>query len=102
MATKKRKYGLKELEKDYGELTFADLLLSHRLGEGLSQAEFAKQLGISAQRLCDFEKGRRLPNVKSTEKWAKKLGYSPQLWVQAVLQDQLRREKLKYKVSVAS
>ena len=96
------KYGINELEIDFGKLTFADLLLSYREGEEMSQADLADRLKISRQRLCDFEKGRRLPNVKSAEQWAKKLGFSSSVWVQIVLQDQLRREKVKLTVSVAS
>lgn len=98
---KKIKYGSAELERDFGPLTFADLLTSYRLGEELTQAEVAKMLGVSRQRLCDFEKGRRLPSIKSAETWAKKLGFSPKVWVEIILQDQLRREHVDLTVSVA-
>jgi transcriptional regulator with XRE-family HTH domain len=99
--SKKVEYGSAELEKDFGPLTFADLLTSYRLGEELTRSEVAKKLGVSRQRLCDLEKGRRLPSIKSAQLWAKKLGFSPTLWVQVVLQDQLRRENVDLKVSVA-
>ena len=42
----KVKYGTKKLEKEYGVLTFAELLLSHRLGEELTQTEMADILEI--------------------------------------------------------
>ena len=61
----------------------------------------SKRLGVSPQRLCDFEKGRRLPSPKSAEKMAEKLGYHPAVWIQVLLQDQLQRENVNLKVSVA-
>ena len=61
----------------------------------------ANKLGITRQKLCDFEKGRRLPSTKMVASWAKKLGHPQEVWIQAILQDQLRRDKLRFKVSVA-
>ena len=95
------KYGLKNLEKDYGPLTFGDLLLIQREDKGWTQTRMADVLDISKQKLCDFEKERRLPSVKTVAKWAKKMKQPQEVWVQVVLQDQLRRNKLKLKVSVA-
>ncbi len=56
--TTKPVYGTSELAKEFGELTFGNALSSYRLGENKSQREFAKFLEISAQSLCDIEKGR--------------------------------------------
>lgn len=95
------KYNSKNLEKDYGPLTFADLLIIQREDEGLTQVEMADKLGVSKQKLCDFEKGRRFPSIKMATQWAKKLKHPPEIWVRTVLQDQLRRNKLKLKVFVA-
>ena len=67
------KYSLKKLEKDYGPLTFSDLLLIHREDMGWTQTRMAKELKLSKQKLCDFEKERRLPSVKMAVKWASKL-----------------------------
>ena len=96
------KYGLKNLEKEYGALTLADLLMLYREDKNLNQTQMAVQLGISKQKLCDFEKGRRLPSLKTVVKWAKKIKHPQKVWVQIVLQDQFRRDNLKLKVSVAS
>lgn len=96
------KYTTKNLEKDYGTLSFADLLIMQREDEALTQVDMAKKLGISKQKLCDFEKGRRLPSTKMAASWAKKLKHPQEIWVQIVLQDQLRKDNLKMKVSVAS
>lgn len=99
---KKVKYGLENLSKDFGVLTFADLILMQREDAEQTQVEFARSLGLSKQKLCDFEKGRRLPSPKMAEKWAKKLKHPAEVWVQVVLQDQLRRENVKMTVNVAS
>lgn len=95
------KYNLKKLEKDYGPLSFADLLLIHREDIGWTQTRMAEELNLSKQKLCDFEKERRLPSVKMAVKWAKKLKQPPAVWVQIALQDQLRQNNLKFKVSIA-
>lgn len=96
------KYTSKDLEKQFGALSFADLLIMQREDDKLTQVEMAEKLGISKQKLCDFEKQRRLPSPKTAAAWAKKLGHPQEVWVQVVLQDQLRRDDLKMKVSVAS
>lgn len=97
----KIKYGTKELERDYGPLTFANTLESHRLCEEMSQKEFAKVLGISQASLCDLEKGRRIPTPERAAKIAKKLKEPPAHWIQLALQDQLNELGIKLKVSVA-
>lgn len=100
--SKKIKSSSAELERDFGPLSFADLLISYREGEGLTQVDVAKKLGITKQRLCDFEKGRRLPNLRSAYEFGKRLAKHPETWVLVVIEDMLRREKLDIKVSVAS
>ncbi len=47
-------YGIKELENEFGPLTFGNALGSFRRGKGISQKEFAKFLGITPQSLCDL------------------------------------------------
>lgn len=96
------KYRIEQLEKDYGRLTFADLLLIQREDADLTQVDMAKKLKITRQKLCDFEKGRRIPSAKMAATWAKKLKQPEEVWVQVVLQDQLERDNLKLKVKVAS
>ena len=96
------KYTSKKLEKDYGPITFADLIIISREDIELTQIKMAKKLGISKQKLCDFEKGRRVPSAKMAATWAKKLKQPQEVWVQVVLQDKLRKDKINLKVSVAS
>lgn len=99
--TTKQVYGTSELTKDFGELTFGNALSSYRLGENISQKEFAEFLGISAQSLCDIEKERRIPSPGRGAKIAKKLGEPIAFWVQLALQDMLKTENLDLSVSVA-
>lgn len=96
------KYTSEDLENDFGSLTFSDILLIQREDEKLTQIEMAQKLGISKQKLCDFEKGRKIPSVKMATLWAKKLGHPQEVWAQIALQDQFKKDKLKLKVSIAS
>ncbi len=89
-----------ELEEEFGPLYFCDLLKAHRLGEELTQEELANKLGISKQKVCDYEKGRRLPSMDSVVKWAKKLKEPQEIWVKAYLQQQVDEANLKLKVNV--
>ena len=100
MNTKKAKYGIKELEKDFGKLTFAKALLTYRLCEEMTQVEMAKKLKISKQALCDLEKGRRVPSLGRAAKIARKLGMFRESFVQLVIVDQLRKENLNYDVEI--
>ena len=101
MSTKKS-YTTKDLVKDYGALTLGEVLRSYRLCDELTQAEFARRLGISAANLCDLEKGRKVPSLNRVVKIARKLGISDALLVQVALQDMLKKEKLKFTISVAA
>ena len=95
MSTKKSiKYGTKELERDIGVLTIARMLVAHRLGEEMSQKDFAKLLGITPASLCDMEKGRKIPSAIRASKIAKKLGMLELSWVEMAIQDQLRKDKI--------
>ena len=95
------KYGTKEMERDFGPVTFGRALWSHRKCEGISQQDFARFLGITAASLCDIEKGRRIPTAKRAAKIAKQIGHPENYWIQLAFQDMLRQEHLNYKVSVA-
>jgi len=101
MSIKKAKYGVKELERDVGVLTFSRLLLSHRKGEEMTQKEMADLLGISKQSLCDLEKGRRIPTPERAAMIADLLGMFPQSFIEVALQDQLRSVSLNYIVSLS-
>jgi transcriptional regulator with XRE-family HTH domain len=89
------------LAAEFGPLTVARLLLAHRDSLAISQAAMAKKLKVSSQKLCDFEKGRRLPSPQTAERWASILGVSPQVWVEAVLREQIQGCKTISQVTVA-
>ncbi len=99
---KKIKYGLADLEKEYGTLTFARLLEAHRKAEELSQAQMAKKLKISRQKLNDFEHGRRFPSLRTAAQFAKKLQEHPMTWVSVVIEEMLRKDNLDFKVTLAA
>jgi DNA-binding XRE family transcriptional regulator len=84
----------KRLDNSLGEF-----LRVHRLGEELSQVEFAKFLGISKQRLCDIEHDRFAVSIKLAKEMAKKMALPPEWLVKLALQDQIKKEKLSLKVS---
>ena len=93
-------YETKEMERDFGPLTFGNALESHRKCEEISQREFAAMLGISPQSLCDIEKGRKTPSVTRAAKIAGIINEPEKTWIRLALQDMLRKGDLEYKVSL--
>lgn len=79
--------------------SLGEFLRVHRMGEELSQVDFAKQLGISKQRLCDIEHNRFAVSIRLAKEIAKKLELPAEWLVKLALQDQLKKEKLSLKVS---
>jgi transcriptional regulator with XRE-family HTH domain len=102
MTTKRNKKSSEKWAAEFGALVFGELLWAYRETEQLTQKELAEKLGITSQKLCDFEKGRRLPSLKQAAKFASTLGEDPATWVQVLLQEEVRKNQLKLKVSVAS
>jgi transcriptional regulator with XRE-family HTH domain len=96
-----KKYGTRDLEKEFGVLTFGLALKSHRLSEEMTLSEFAEILGISVPSLSDLEKGRRVPSPSRAMEIAEKIGEPKAYWVQLALQDKLREEKINLVVTVA-
>ena len=98
----KIKYGINEIEKEFGPITFASALESERLSRELTLKSFAKILGITAQSLCDLEKGRRLPSPERAAKIAKKLKEPLAYWVSLALKDQLRKANIDLDIEVVN
>lgn len=94
------KYGLKELEAEFGQLTFGRLLRAHRLGEELTQVQMAKLLKISKQSLNDLESGRTIPSISRAAEVAKRIGLMEATLVELAIQDQIHREKLDLVVKI--
>lgn len=82
------------------KLTLGSLIKSIRLGEEKTQEEFATQLGISKQYLCDIEKGRRCVSPKLAAKYAELLGYSVDQFIRLCLQDMLDKDGFSFIVSI--
>lgn len=92
---------LKKLEKISGKkLTLGNFLQAIRLGEDKTQAEFALNLGISKQNLCDIENGRRFISPKMAVDFASRLKYSPNQFVRLCLQDLINRDGIKLEVEI--
>lgn len=101
MTTKKKSSALRFLEEiSGGPLTLGDLILSIRLGEELSQTEFARQLGISRSHLCDIEKGRKTLSLRRAVQFARKLGYSETQFARLALQQQVEDAGLDLTVQI--
>lgn len=92
---------LKTLEKlNKGELNFADLLVSLRKTDEVSQVELAKKLKVSKGLICDIEKGRRSASIELAAKIAKVMGYPKEAMIKQVIDDQLREAKINLKVKL--
>src|SRR5271165_4522241 len=103
MITKKSKGSSdSDLEKRIlgDRLTFGAAVEALRVGEEMSQAAFARILGVSRQYLCDVERGRRLVSPEQAARFAKAFGHPPNVLVRLALQDAVRASGLKLKVSV--
>lgn len=92
---------MKFLEEAAGRpLTLNGMIESIRLGEEMSQKDFAKKLKISPAHLCDIEKGRKRIAPERAARFAQILGYSPQQFVRFALQGLLDEAGLKMKIDV--
>jgi transcriptional regulator with XRE-family HTH domain len=101
MTTRKKSAAQKFLESVAGEpLTLGALLAAIREGEELSQAEFARRLGISRSHLCDIEKGRKMLAPARAAKFAAILGYSEAQFVRLALQSLVSDAGLRLRVTV--
>ena len=101
MTIKKKSDTMKFLEETAGRpLTLGGLLESIRIGEEMSQAAFAKKLGMSPSHLCDIEKGRKVVSPERAARFAKVLGYSREQFVRLSLQEMVDVAGLKMKVNV--
>lgn len=90
------------LDAQLASLTFGRCLKAHRLCEEWTQEQAATRLGISKQLYNAYEKDRKLPTPKKAYDIAQALGMSPEMLVLTVLNDQLRKDRLPFQVSVAS
>ncbi len=91
------------LEEIAGEpLTFGGLLRANREGEGETQENFARRLGVSKSHLSDIENARKVVSAARAARWAEVLGYSPRQFVRLALQDELREAGLPFRVELSA
>lgn len=101
MSTKNKISAIELIEKRLSKpFTLGSLIEATRLGEEMTQIEFAKQLKISRSHLNDIEKGRKVVSPGRAARFARILGYSEVMWISYALQAILDKEGLKYKASV--
>ncbi len=101
MSIRKKSNAIKEIEKvRKGRMAFKDLLYAVRTTEEVSQVELAEKAGTSKAKICDFEKGRRVPTFELAAKLAKSLGHSEAVFVARLIEDQLKNAKLKLKIKI--
>ena len=80
------------------ELSLGDFLKAHRLGEEISQTEFAEFLGISKQRLSDLENNKGNVSIKLCKELANKIEVPVEWLASLALQDMINKEGLNLKV----
>lgn len=100
MTTESKSYA-QELQKKYGRISFGRFLASWRESEEMTQAAFAKRIGISAANLCDLEQGRRIPSPTRAKQIAKKLKLPEKALVTLAIQDTLEKHGMEYQVELS-
>jgi len=100
--TKSTEETLAFLDGLLGPATLGNTLNAIRLSDELTQREFSAKLEISTQHLSDIENERRWVSPEKAQKFAKKLGYLAEDFVQLALQDSLNRVGIDMEVSVTS
>jgi len=83
-----------------GPVTLSKLIEAIRLGEELSQSDFAKKLKISRSHLNDIEKGNKTVSPERAARFAKALGHSEERFVELALQSLVDDAGLRLKVAV--
>jgi len=87
------------LENIVGEkLSFASMIKNIRVCDNISQADFAKKLGISKQYLCDIEHGRKIVSARKAFEFATILRHSTKFFILLALQDELEKNNLPFDI----
>lgn len=82
------------------QLSLGGFLRSHRMGEEMSQTEFADFLGLSKQRLSDLENNKGNVSIKLCKELGDKIGVPAEWLASLALQDMINKEGLNLKVAV--
>jgi transcriptional regulator with XRE-family HTH domain len=97
----KKSAALRFLERRAGgPLTLGRMLEAIRVGDEISQAEFARRLGVSRSHLCDIEHGRKSVSLTRAMRFAKVLGYPEDQFVRLALQAMVVEAGLELQVKI--
>ena len=91
---------LKNIEREYGTLSFGNALKAWRECEEMTQVQFSKKLGMSSSSLGDLESGRRIPTPSRVARITKKLGIGEAPLILLSLRDYLRSHNLEYQIDL--
>ena len=105
MATKqKEKFeNAKKAFKDLGIApSLGEVIRSLRECDEILQIDLAKQLNVSRQFLSDVEHDRKIVGVEFAKKLSKSMGYPIEMFLQAIIDAQLKRAGIKCNVQISS
>ena len=91
----------KYFKEKLGDLTFGQMVWSHRKSEEMSQTELAELLGVSKQYISQLENGDRFASVEQAARLAEVFAMSPEIFVVRALQDLVNRAGLDIKIRSA-
>lgn len=102
MRTKKKKDvdALEYFEKLKGPLSLSRAVIAFREADGISQAAFARKLGVGRSYLSNLENGRLLVSPSQAARIAKALRQPQDFFIKLALDDKLRSEGLRFTVSL--
>jgi DNA-binding XRE family transcriptional regulator len=81
-------------------MTFGRMLCSLRISDDISQVDLARKAKVSKGLICDIEKGRRDASIELAINLARIMGYAPESFVSILLEEQIHRAKLFYKIKL--
>ena len=90
----------RELIDKFGAPTFADHLEAIAVCDFATRRECAAKLGISTSTLRAYTSGKRTPSVATAAAMAKRLNYSPLLFIETSLSDTLKEAGYDYEIKL--
>lgn len=106
MNTKKNKKNYESSSKILKELkihpSFGETIRSLRECDEVTQAELARQIGVSRQFLSDVERDRKVVGVEFAKKLSDALGYPIETFLKPLINSQLEKAGIKCYVEVLS
>src|SRR6266702_4677075 len=84
----------------WNKMTFGGLIRALRTSDEISQVELAKKIGVSKQFLNDVEHNRKDVGIGFAKKIASVLGYSIEPFLELLIRQQLKRQRLNYIVEI--